>query len=117
MAAEHETPVSLYFKMSAAVLWRNELKIEYEEDYEETKNRLFAILGWLSQANLGNPFVASCDLARISSFKYVLNYGPSIFIKFNRFPCREDTVNEWFNPAPEDDTKPSRKYFSRLARR
>ena len=106
MAAEHETPVSLYFKMSAAVLWRNELKIEYEEDYEETKNRLFAILGWLGRANLGNPFVASCDLAsylKLSVSKYVLNYGPSIFINLNRFPYREDTVNEWFNLPPEDD--------------
>ena len=79
MAAEHETPVSLYFKMSAAILWRNELKIEYEEDYEETKNRLFAILGWLSQANLGNPFVASCDLARISSFKICVKLWPKHF--------------------------------------
>ena len=82
MAAEHETPVSLYFKMSAAILWRNELKIEYEEDYEETKNRLFAILGWLGRVSLGNPFVASCDLAsylKLSVSKYVLNYGPSIF--------------------------------------
>ena len=43
MAAEHETTISLYFKMTAAVLWRNELKIEHGEDYEETKNRLFAI--------------------------------------------------------------------------
>ena len=106
MAAEHETPVSLYFKMTAAILWRNELKIEYGEDYEETKNRLFAILGWLGRANLGNPFVASCDLAsylKLSVSKYVLNYGPSIFIKLNRFPYREDTVNEWFNLPPEDD--------------
>ena len=106
MAAEHETPVSLYFKMSAAILWRNELKIEYEEDYEETKNRLFTILGWLGRANLGNPLVASCDLAsylKLSVSKYVLNYGPSIFIKLNRFPYREDTVNEWFNLPPEDD--------------
>ena len=106
MAAEHETPVSLYFKMSAAILWRNELKIEYEEDYEETKNRLFAILGWLGRVSLGNPLVASCDLAsylKLSVSKYVLNYGPSIFIKLNRFPYREDTVNEWFNLPPEDD--------------
>ena len=106
MAAEHETPVSLYFKMSAAILWRNELKIEYEEDYEETKNRLFTILGWLGRVSLGNPFVASCDLAsylKLSVSKYVLNYGPSIFIKLNRFPYREDTVNEWFNLPPEDD--------------
>nr|XP_058968118.1 uncharacterized protein LOC131794604 [Pocillopora verrucosa] len=106
MAAEHETPVSLYFKMSAAILWRNELKIEYEEDYEETKNRLFTILGWLGRANLGNSLVASCDLAsylKLSVSKYVLNYGPSIFIKLNRFPYREDTVNEWFNLPPEDD--------------
>ena len=106
MAAEHETPVSLYFKMSAAILWRNELKIEYEEDYEETKNRLFTILGWLGRVSLGNPLVASCDLAsylKLSVSKYVLNYGPSIFIKLNRFPYREDTVNEWFNLPPEDD--------------
>ena len=106
MAAEHETPVSLYFKMSAAVLWRNELKIEYEEDYEETKNRLFAILGWLSRASLGNPLVASCDLASYLKFyvsKYVIHYGPSIFINYNRFPYKEDTVNEWFNLPPEDD--------------
>ena len=33
----------------------------------------------------------------------MLNYGPSIFIKLNRFPYREDTVNEWFNLPPEDD--------------
>ena len=106
MAAEHETPVSLYFKMSAAILWRNELKIEYEEDYEEAKNRLFAILGWLGRVSLGNPLVASCDLAsylKLSVSKYVLNYGPSIFIKLNRFPYREDTVIEWFNLPPEDD--------------
>lgn len=59
MAAEHETAISLYFKMTAAVFWRNELKIEYGEDNENTKNRLFAILGWLDRANLVNLFVAS----------------------------------------------------------
>ena len=77
MAAEHETPVSLYFKMTSAVLLRNELKIEYGKDYEETKNRLFAILGWLGRANLGNPFVASCDLVSYLKFfvsKYVYVY-------------------------------------------
>ena len=104
MAAEHETPISLYFKMSAAVLWRNELKIEYEEDYEETKNRLFAILGWLGRVSLGNPFVASCDLASYLKFSVSkFNNGPSIFINHNRFPYKEDTVNEWFNLPPEDD--------------
>ncbi|RMX52533.1 hypothetical protein pdam_00025877 [Pocillopora damicornis] len=74
MAAEHETAISLYFKMTAAVFWRNELKIEYGEDNENTKNRLFAILGWLDRANLG-------DLASYLKFsvsKYVFNYGPSI---------------------------------------
>ena len=97
MAAEHETPVSLYFKMTAAILWRNELKIEYGKDYEETKNRLFAILGWLGRANLGNPIVASRDLASYLKFsvsKYVLHYGPSIFINYSRFPYKADTVNE-----------------------
>ena len=106
MAAEHETPVSLYFKMTSAVLLRNELKIEYGKDYEETKNRLFAILGWLGRANLGNPFVASCDLASYLKFsvsKYVLHYGQSIFINYSRFPYKADTVNEWFNLPPEDD--------------
>ena len=74
-------------------------------------------------AEPGEPRKPVCGIVwsrsylKLSVSKYVLNYGPSIFIKFNRFPCREDTVNEWFNPAPEDDTKPSRKYFSRLARR
>ena len=103
MAAEHETPVSLNFKMTAAVLWRNELKIEYGEDYEETKNRLFAILGWLCLVNLGNMFVASCDLAScLKSLvsKYVLNSGPSNVINYGHFPYREDTVNEWFNLPP-----------------
>ena len=104
MAAEHETPVSLYFKMSAAVLWRNELKVEYEEDYEETKNHLFAILGWLGRVSLGYPFVASCDLASYLKFSVSkFNNGPSIFINYNRFPYKEDTVNEWFNLPPEDD--------------
>ena len=59
MAAEHETAISLYFKMTAAVFWRNELKIECGGDYENTKNRLFAIIGWLGRANLVNLFVAS----------------------------------------------------------
>ena len=103
MAAEHETPISLYFKMSAAVLWRNELKIEYEEDYEETRNRLFAILGWLGRVSLGNPFVASCDLASYLKFSVSkFNNGPSIFINHNRFPYKKDTVNEWFNLPPEN---------------
>ena len=50
--------------------------------------------------------MASCDLASYLKFsvsKYVLNYGPSISINLNRFPYREDTVNEWFNLPPEDD--------------
>ena len=97
MAAEHETPVSLYFKVTAAILWRNELKIEYGKDYEETKNRLFAILGWLGRANLGNPIVASRDLTSYLKFsvsKYVLYCGPSIFINYSRFPYKVDTVNE-----------------------
>ena len=101
MAAEHETAISLYFKMTAAVFWRNELKIEYGEDNENTKNRLFAILGWLDRANLENLFVASWgDLASYLKFsvsKYVLDYGPSICINYSRFPYEEDTVNEWFD--------------------
>ena len=104
MAAKHETPVS--FKTTVAVFWKNELKTECGKDYEEAKNRLFAILGWLGRANLGNPFVASCDLASYLKFsvsKYVLSYGPSIFINCSRFPYEEDTVNEWFHLFPEDD--------------
>lgn len=103
MAAEHETPISLYFKMTVAVLWRNELKIEYGEDYEKKNNRLFVILGWLGRANLGNPFVASCDRASYLKFsvsKYVLSYVPRIFINYNRFPYEEDTVDEWFVLPP-----------------
>ena len=102
MAAEYETPVSLYSKMTSAVLLGNELKKEYGKDYEETKNRLFVILGWLGRANL----VASCDLASYLKFsvsKYVIHYGPSIFINYSRFPYKADTVNEWFNLPPEDD--------------
>ena len=33
----------------------------------------------------------------------MLHYGSSIFINYNRFPYKEDTVNEWFNLPPEDD--------------
>ena len=101
MAAEHETPISLYFKMSATVLWRNELRIEYGENYEKTKNRLFVILGWLGRANLGNP--ASCDRTSYLKFsvsKYVLSYVPRIFINYNRFPYEEDTVEKWFALSP-----------------
>lgn len=103
MAVERETSASLYFKITAAVLWRDELKIEHGENYEKTKIRLFAILEWLGRANLGNPFVASCDLTsyfKLSVPKYVLNYGPSIFINYNRFPYSEHKVNEWFEIRP-----------------
>ena len=109
MAVEHETSASLYFKMTAAVLWRDELKIEHGENYEKTKIRLFAILEWLGRANLGNPFVASCDLTsyfKLSVPKYVLNYGPSIFINYDRFPYSEHKVNEWFEIS--SDTWPER---------
>lgn len=62
MAAERETPISLYFKSTAAVFWRNELKIECGEDYENAKNRLFAVLG-----KLGRAILETCLWHRISS--------------------------------------------------
>lgn len=106
MAAERETLVPSSFKMTDAIFWRNEMKVEFSEDYEVTKNRLFAILGWLGQVSLGNSFMASSDLVSYIKFsisKCVLNYSASIFINYNRSPYEENTLNEWFDLTPEED--------------
>ncbi|KAJ7318875.1 hypothetical protein OS493_037286 [Desmophyllum pertusum] len=34
--------------------------------------------------------------------KYVLSYSASVFTKYSRFPCQEDTINEWFTHSTDD---------------
>lgn len=106
MAVEPQIPAVMSFNMANADFWSIGMKTANAEDYQETKNCLFAILGWLGQVNLENSFVASADLVSYLKFsfsKYVSRYSPCSFISYRRFPYEENTVNEWFDLAPGDD--------------
>ena len=110
MASESMLSVvkSLHTAEQSWCIWLKEMGAG---DYQQTANCLFAILGWLGQPSIETLIASVAPPTELISYlkfslskyvSYVLSYSAGIFTKYNRFPYKESTINQWLTRSTDD---------------